>query len=433
MNNQTYTGTITALAFGGYGIVRHEGFVVFIPCTAVGDTVCYSIVKKKKNFAFGKLLKVVTPSPERTSPPCPYFSVCGGCQLQHLNYPAQLKAKHQWIEEAIQRQAGLPAFLLSETIPADLQWGYRRRISLSMTCNDRHYQVGYVANDDKTLLPVSQCPIFTTATSDIFTVIQAIGHALISPISNDEAKVSIFKNGEASYLLHFHFKKLPANARDVLAKAFHRHGHIAGILASSPSQSIEFGCLEAEIQIEDLLLKTSPKAFIQNHPEQSIKIYQTICDKASTLLKKNALDLYCGIGISSMLLAKQSFHVTGIELNPKAVELAKTNAANNQVDNVHFISGNVSSLLLHQIKQKSPSLILVNPPREGLAPDVLEILTKLPAPMLIYVSCMPATLARDLKQLCASTYQIDEAIGFDMFPQTTHVETLVVLKSTKEI
>ena len=416
------------MAFGGQGIIRQEGLVVFVPFTAPGDVVRYKITQKKKNFAFGESLKVLEPSGERAKPLCPYFGTCGGCQLQHLKYTAQLDMKRQWVEDALKRQAGLVIGDAVKINPAQLQWSYRRRISMRLQPHDGHFQAGYTTNDNKTLITVTQCPIFTYPDDPIIEIVQKLAKKLVPTIPTD-GRVIILKDNEGGYLLHFHFKALPENSSDVMKKTSSIHPEIKGILATSPRQTISFGHMQTSFEIEGLKFTLSPQAFIQNHPEQSHQIYSTIMTATEGLKKGKALDLYSGIGITSLMLARQGFHVTGIELNRNAVQLAADNAAQNAIK-AKFLAGDVAALLPPILKSERPNLTIVNPPREGLDPAVILALKQNPPQTLIYVSCMPSTLARDLKKLCyhENPYFLKTAEAFDMFPQTAHVETLVVLE-----
>lgn len=432
MTDSIYSGEILRLAFGGEGITYHEGCVVFVPFTAPGDRIKYRITQRKKNFACGELLEILEPSPERIKPKCPYFGTCGGCQLQHLNYAAQLNHKRQSIQDALSRQAKLTDIIVPPLIPATQQWAYRRRISLTLKSYQGHFRAGYTAIDGESLLSISQCPIFVEAEDPILQQVQAVAKSFICQ-GNDEGKVTILKRNNETFLLNFHFKQLPSNAEVVLKEASQLYPKWTGIIASSPKQTLQYGKLETQLEIDGLNFDFSPKAFIQNHPEQSLNIYQSICSHITTLQPKNVLDLYCGIGISSLMLARSSMNlnlktVVGVENNKEAIRLANQNANKNGIASVEFIHADVEQALAGLLNKIQPDVVIVNPPREGLHPSVIQNLIKRPPPTLLYVSCMPPTLARDLKLLCAEKYQVATLEAYDMFPQTSHVETLVSCK-----
>jgi 23S rRNA (uracil1939-C5)-methyltransferase len=198
-----------------------------------------------------------------------------------------------------------------------------------------------------------------------------------------------------------------------------------------PQETVYLGNSLLEYNLDGLNLKLTPEAFIQNHPEQSANIYRKICQLAGEFEKKRILDLYCGLGIASLLLAKLGHDVLGIEYNAKAIQFAQSNAAENDLKNAKFIQGDVERLI-NRSKDFKPQLVLINPPRTGINPNIIRRLIENAPQEIIYVSCMPSTLARDVKELCKDgLYTIHECVAYDMFPQTAHVETLVHLKLSR--
>ncbi len=416
--DQIVTGEINALAFGGEGILRHEGLVIFVPFAAPGDTIKCRIKRVKKSFAFGEIVEILHKSPHRTSPRCPYFGVCGGCQLQHLNYEEQLHQKRIWVEDALTRIGKFSELAVNNVIPATQNWEYRRHIDLNLHVVKNHYQAGYIGIDNHSLIEVNQCVIFTPAEDKILEEIHQTVHKFI-PASLDPGKLTLLKG----YILHFHFKDLPTNASEVIQKAMAHYSDWKGVILSSHSKTLTFGTTELSYEIDALKFRFSSTVFMQNHPEQSLKIYQKISEIA-----KHApviLDLYCGIGISTLLLAKQGATVHGIEYNNKSIDLAKRNAHANHILNAHFQKAAVEEVIQ---SINVPDFVILNPPREGLDGKIIEVLKKRKPQEIVYVSCMPSTLARDLRLLCENDlYQIIECQPYDMFPQTSHVETLVHL------
>lgn len=427
MNDTLEIGNIVGLASEGQGIVRQEGLVTFIPFTAQGDRVEFQTTHRKKNFALGKLLKIVVPSQERTMPLCQYYEICGGCQLQHIKYEAQIEYKRKWIEDALKKIGKFQEISVPPLMPANLRWGYRRRVNLVLKCHHYTFQAGYIATDNKSLIAIENCPIFTNEKDPILKAIQKISSQLKSSDSRD-GKVTILKD-QLGYIVHFHFKNMPKNAFEVLSNCRKIYPFITGILASSQKKIFEFGVIDTSCEIDQLSFNFTPKTFIQNHPEQSLNIYKTIEHLTQRLKPKSILDLYCGIGISSLLLAKQAGKIKGVELNPQSIELAKLNAKKNNLTHIQFLIADVEQVLAQLIEKDKPDLIIVNPPREGLSAKVTQILKSQPIKNLIYISCMPSTLARDLKILCENNYQLTSVQAFDMFPQTVHVETLAVLQT----
>lgn len=420
--SENFTGKVSSLAFGGQGIVHNNGLVVFVPYAAPGDLISYQIIQKKKNFAFGKIVAVLEEGTSRVHPECPYFGSCGGCQLQHINAPSQLEQKRQWIVDALQRIGGID-IAVPPVLAAERQWAYRRRISLTI----KGKSVGYIADDNSTLIAVEKCPIFVPADNSVIGCVREIVSKWDVPLEN-EGKVTVLKRHKNGFLLHFHLKEMVQNARESMEKALIQYPCFLGIVVSAPGKVLTLGYVSTTEQIEGLSITYGLDVFIQNHSEQSSNIYRSICEYVKTVRPSKVLDLYCGIGISSLMISKYSGSVTGIEMNKEAVKCAQSNAEANAISNVKFKSAKVEAALSELLNAERPDLIIVNPPREGLLPKVVDTLKKYPAKHLIYISCMPSTLARDAKKL-VGTYRLDSVQAYDMFPQTTHVETLAAFRT----
>lgn len=414
-------GTIESIAFGGEGILRDEGLVVFVPFTVPGDVATVEILSKKKNFAHGKLISLERLGPDRTDPQCPYFGSCGGCQLQHLNYPSQVAAKQAFIRDALQRigKMQVPAFSVT---PAHLQWHYRRHIRLKLKKENEGFIAGYTGCDNTSFIHVAQCPIFLDQEDPLFQSLQNLLHTL-SNEGIEEGSLRIIKTAQGQFLLAFSFAPVLPKNSSLCEKMLADNDQWQGILMHSAQEHKHWGEVHCETELFGLKARFSPLGFVQNHPEQSENLYRTILEA----LPQNAdkiLDLYCGIGLTSLLFAQAGKKVIGVESHPETVMLAKQNAAANQLS-IQFFEGKAESLGIQLLKKERPEVVLLNPPRTGLDPALIAALIEEKPRYLLYVSCMPSTLARDLQKLIQGGYQIDQIKGFDMFPQTTHVETLV--------
>ncbi len=409
-------GVVERIAFGGCGILRIDKLVVFVPFAAPEDRLTVAIAEKKKNHAFGHIVAIDEPSPLRTDPPCSLFGKCGGCQLQHLRYEAQLEAKRQFVEESLQRIGGM-SISVPPVVPATQQWTYRRHVRFNLRKTDRFFESGYIGCDRKTFLPIPRCPLFQDPD---FQEIQE----LLGKLSNEgikEGSLRVFKTDEKSPLLALSFfPQLPLNRKQVMAE----QKNVRAVM-QSPRQKEHYGDTNASLSAVGLRVHYSPFGFLQNHPEQSEKLYLAI---EPSLSSKRVLDLYCGIGISSLLLAKKGIEVLGIETHPETVALATHNAHLNGLSSARFIHAKAEEAIGQALHTFTPDCVLVNPPRTGLDPLVIQELLAWRPRQLIYISCMPPTLARDLRLLCQAHYEIEKIQAFDMFPQTTHVETLVHLR-----
>lgn len=418
-------GKIEKIAFGGEGILRYRGFVIFVPFTAPGDFVTCQIKEVKKSFARAELISIQTLSPYRTTPLCPYFGTCGGCQLQHLIAQEQILYKKEAVKDALKRIGHLktPDF---SVISTELQWNYRRHITLHLKPHLGAFQAGYIGADHYSLVAIKTCPIFNKKEDLIIQQVQELVGTLSNP-SQQEGRVTILKNELHQYILSFYFD-IPFSVEErVLKHALQNYPLFAGILFKSSNQQLHVGNTYSEQKLEGLTFRFTPQAFIQNHPEQSANIYREIGKLAGDHRELKILDLYCGFGITSLLLAKQKHRVIGIEYNGEAIAFAQENALANRLNQVRFVQGDVNKQVPKIAKEFKPDLILMNPPRQGLSKKIIQTLLLTQPKEMIYVSCMPATLARDLALLCQKDYEIQEGKIYDMFPQTAHVETLIHL------
>lgn len=424
------SGTITGLAFGGEGILRHDELVVFVPFTAIGDRITCKIVKQKKSYAFAELVEILEPSSDRNKPACPYFGTCGGCQLQHLKYQTQLNYKKQCVEDGLQRIGGMP-INLPQTIPSKAQWAYRRRIALTLRPNGKgSFSTGYIAHDGSSLLEIDHCPIFTKADDPIISQVSACARNL-NAASSSEGKVMILKHEiTGKYLISFHFEAIPHNGKEVIEHFMGTYQSWAGVRLNAPGFKQVYGTATSTLHLEGLTFRYSPEAFIQNHPEQSAAIYRTLRQIARQSPCQTILDLYCGIGITSILIAQEGKRVIGVESNGNAVQLAFQNAQINNVKTASFLKGDVKKTLPKLLKKHPDAQVIINPPRQGMEKDVVIMILEQPPSEVVYISCMPSTLARDIKDL-KRVYEIREIQSYDMFPQTAHVETLVYLEKRK--
>jgi len=399
-----FQATCEKVVFGGKGLIRHDGMVVFVDDVLPGEEITFELTKQKKNYGEGKLVEVVSPSPDRVAPKCPYFGVCGGCQLQHMAYTRQAQAKREWVGEALCHKTGFSGPVT--IIRAEKEWEYRKKITLHF---DASGTLGYYARDNQTLLNIDFCPIFSEE-AGLFAKVKKFLEG------NDcEGALTVFKSKRGP-LLRFSF---PYRVPELLQK---RELDCAWSL-ESPRECIVRGVLEEEVLIDGLKITVSPKAFIQNYPEQSLNIYRDVVAAATS---DRVLDLYCGIGILSALMARKGKEVVGIEISREAVLLAEKNARANNVPHLRFICGPVEAKLSE--KYKTFPTWIVNPPREGLEPRVVKTILDFQPEKLIYISCNPMTLKRDVERLVQNHYTIIGAKAYDMFPQTTHVETMVSLE-----
>lgn len=414
-------GTVTSLAYGGKGILRTpEQMVIFVPFTAPGDVIECRLTRVKKNYAEGTLVSILKPSAIRTTPLCPYFGTCGGCQLQHMTYPAQAAYKQKAVHDAISRIYPDAQVTLSEAAPL---WAYRTHISMTLRTTETGFIGGYFAEDNNSLVQATECPIFCDKSDPILKILAAF-IAELTPEGREDGKVKVLKDSNQNHIFSFHFKHLPKNFA-VVSKKYLKDALI-GISGSGIGQNATSGTLEMNFSIDGKQFTTSPDAFLQAHPEQSAEIYREVGKYLEASPANLLIDLYCGIGVSSILASPFAKAIEGVEMNKTAVKLAKKNADRAKLAHVNFTVNSVEKELDSLLK-KNPDAAIVNPPREGLSREVAEKLATSQLKTIIYISCQPATLSRDLQILKKGGYSLKKVQAFDMFPQTGHVETLAFL------
>jgi len=407
-------GTVDTLAFGGEGIVRHNGMVIFIPFVAIGDELEVSVVDVKKSFARARVLKKLTLGPNRITPQCKHFGVCGGCQLQYLNYQTQLDLKQTWVRDSLKKIAGLSNFDVSPTIGTEEQWHYRRVVKLRFGLD---LKLAYVNAESNGQVKVETCPIFT-ADDALWAQFNTFLPVLCSQA--ESGLVSIYKADNENYVASIDVQTDSMLNRNAALPAL-----LKGCMLRTPSESFDIGDTSLRFEQHGLAFQYTPLSFVQNHAEQSAKISESVVNAVIASGAQRVFDLYCGFGVTAIALAKKGARVVGVENNPESIRLARLNAATNGA-NAEWVCDDVAKVILTLLKRHKPDAIIVNPPRTGLASKVTSALLESDARTIVYVSCMPQTLARDLKVLCGK-YRIDDCQPYDMFPQTTHVETVVVL------
>ena len=402
------------MAFGGEGIARPDGMVHFIPFTLPQEIVDVEQIKVKQRFIRAKALHIIQESPHRTTPSCPHFTMCGGCMLQHATYAYQLDIKRQYIHDALLRIGNL-SIDVPPVVPAKAQYSYRHHITASI---HYHHVWSLCFTDlDKHLFSLQTCLLFEKKEETWINKAQKI-LASCSPLLPLQGRLRILKSN-AGYYGALSLQKHPSAKehtaiRDALLPLFNELW-IEEMTPMPPTLPLSYGAFSCIY---------SPFAFLQNYPEQSTVMYASL----PVLFQDNhtILDLYCGIGISSLFLAKAGKTVTGLEIHPHSLYCAQENARKNQLS-ISFICSSAEADTTQLLSQHRPDGVLVNPPKDGLSTVVVDALLASPSlKTLVYISCHPATLGRDIRRLQGFT--IDYVQGYDMFPQTTHVETIVRLR-----
>lgn len=427
---QQATLKIESLGIYGEGVARLDGMTCFVDGALPQETVQAKITEVRRNFYRATLLKILEPSPHRIDPICPLFGTCGGCQIMHLDYEEQLKTKRQRIIDAFERIGKLDGFLIAPTHPSPHPLYYRNKIQLPMNSS---LQLGLYKKNSHQIIPIEQCFIHTPLGERVFQKVQTciqkhalnhITYVLIKTALDSHKSLVIFVTPQAAS------KKLKSAAKTLIEST----PEIAGVIYNlsppntntilGPSCEVLAGSGFIEEKLCALTFRISPMSFFQVNPLQAECLYQKALEISQCRTDSIVLDAYCGVGTLSLIFASYAKQVIGIECIQEAIDDAKINASVNRITNTAFFCAKIEKII-----DTLPSfdIALLNPPRKGCDPSVLQALAEKKPRTIIYISCDPATCARDLASLEKSGFTIDGAYPFDMFPQTAHVECLVKL------
>jgi tRNA/tmRNA/rRNA uracil-C5-methylase (TrmA/RlmC/RlmD family) len=375
--------TIHDIAFGGEGVGRIEDFVVFVPFVIVGETVEAEITEVKKNFARAKLLRVVTPSPERVAPECRYFTQCGGCQYQHIDYAAQLRFKHKQIADLFERVGKISREVVAPVLACPSPYGYRNRIMIRSQWNGpaKKLEIGYIRADNNFVVDIEECKI-------------------AEPALNEQ---------------------------------------IQQVRANPPPR----GGLKVVLRVQPENWNVPESSFFQNNFFLLPKLVETVRGFLRDGGAKHLVDLYCGVGFFGIETADLVESFVGVEYDQLAIKAARQNAASRNINNGEFISAKVEEVLPELLQrfsaladghQNNKTAVILDPPRKGCWPETLELLRRTQPAQVIYVSCHPATMARDLNILCGDgVFNLARVQPLDMFPQTQHVECVAELRAGQNL
>ena len=454
---------IESAAFRGKGVAKVDGLAVFVYGTAPGDVVKARIIKKKKNYREAKLLEVLEPSKDRITPKCQHANVCGGCSWQHVPYAKQLEYKGQQVADHITRLGGLSDTIIHPAMGSESEFYYRNKMEYSFSnrrwltreeinrdefVDDSGFAAGMHAPGrfDK-ILNLNECHLQRTESFEILDFVRNyciqhdippfdamkhegfMRHLMIrNSFHTDDFMVNLVTYQDDQELI----KKLS----DELLEKFPIITTIVNNINDTKSPT-SIGRIEKVIhgpgyivdKIGDHTFKIHPNAFFQTNTAQAERLYETAREFADLKDGEIVYDLYCGVGTLSLFMSKKAEKVLGIELVDVAVQNAKFNAKENNIGNVSFIKGDMKDVFTQEMVDKfgAPDVLITDPPRAGMHPDVVKRLKELKVPKLVYVSCDSSTMARDLKEL-AEVYDVLEVQPVDMFPQTYHVEAVAKLR-----
>ena len=410
---------IESLASGGAGIAKKDGKVYFVNGGLPEDLLEIKVIKDKGSFAEAVITDIVKPSKDRVEPLCPVFDQCGGCELQNLDYQAQLREKENILRETLRRIGGFTDIDIEPIAPSPDGYGYRNRVTLSAFFYSGMWHIGYNQKRSNRKVKIEGCPV---SDSNIELAIKRLSYVLSSVGDPNYAldKVHISSNAESSYITLIAKRGRRADSLNVLIKHLKRYEETENVSVLG-QREVEF-----EYESAGFRFLSRPSVFAQANRRVNEKMVETVIEWAGSDGGNRVLDLYCGTGNFSLPLSRDALSVDGVEINRSAVNLAKRSARLNNVDNVRFHVSDSGHFLQELPKDNGFDTVVLDPPREG-AKELLEPLASLSADRIIYVSCDPATLARDLKGLKGLGYELQKVRAFDMFPETSHIESVSLI------
>lgn len=444
--NKVYKVKCSCLGSEGEGIVKIDGYTIFVEGMLPDEVGEILIVKLKKSYGYGKLIKLIEQSNERRTPKCPYYKSCGGCSIEHMSYEMQLEFKKNKVKDCIERIGGLTNIEMADTVGMDNPWNYRNKAQYPVGLNkDGKLVMGFYAPRSHVITDIKKCMLQKESTDEVIGVIKGFINEFKVPVY-DELKHkglirhvitrTAFSNGEIMVTVVVNGNKIPHS--DELVERLRAIKGITSIVLNVNKEKTNvilgnrcvtlWGKDTIRDKIGDVCFDISALSFYQVNPVQTKKLYSLALELANLTGKEKVIDVYCGIGTISLFAAERAKSVYGIEIVPRAIEDAKHNAKINGINNVEFEAGKAEDILPRMYKDGiRADVIFLDPPRKGVEAAVIDALCGMEADTVVYVSCDPATLARDLKIFDEKGYKINKVHTVDMFCQTSHVETVVSL------
>lgn len=440
--NEVYTGTVEGYSSEGLGIVRLDGAVVFVPQTVRGETIDLRITKVMKTCAAGEVAAIKKPSPERAKPECPYYGQCGGCDFQHLSYQEELWAKRQRVQDALERLGGT-RLQVEEIIGAKDPTHYRNKSQYPVGADGT---IGFYQARSHKVVAVKRCLIQSESADKCAAAVGAwMKKYKISAYDETTGKglvrhiyVRVNRQGQSLCCVVANGRQVPREP-ELAAMVLAAVPKTVGVVLNTNTRKgnvvlgEQYRAIWGENYLMDTLcglrFKLSVPSFYQVNRPQAEVLYAKAMEFAGLTGEETVLDLYCGTGTITLCMAGRAKRVIGAEIVPPAIADAKENAQRNGIQNAEFFCGDAADIAAKLEREGlRPEVITVDPPRKGLAPEVIGSIAAMGPERVVYVSCDPATLGRDVKLFAALGYEATRAAAVDMFPGTRHVETIVLLQ-----
>lgn len=436
---------ITGMTTEGNGVGRYNNVAVFVPMTAIGDVIKARVTKLMKTYAYGIIEELTTPSQDRIESNCEAYRKCGGCSFRHISYEAELSIKDNFVRDAFKRIGKLDV-PFEEILGCDNADFYRNKAQYPVTEQDGKAVCGFYSKRSHRVVPFTACKLQPKEFEEIVDfIMEKVNEAKI-PAYNEETGEGLlrhiylrkgFHSGEimACFVVTSWCKKelmgianaLQATFPNIKSIMMNKNSKNTNVILGYDSKTILGSDTIADVMCGNKI-SLSPLSFYQVNTEQAERLYAVAKEFAQLSENETVMDLYCGAGTIGLSMADKAKRVLGVEIIPQAIENAKRNAKENNIDNAEFICGDASEIATALAeKGEKPDVIIVDPPRKGCDHQTLDAIVKMSPERVVMVSCNPATAARDCAILCENGYVPQKAKAVDMFPRTTHVECVVLM------
>lgn len=439
--------TFEDLSHEGSGVAKVDGYTLFVPEVLPGERASIKVLKTKKGYGYGKLLNLLETSSDRVQPPCPIFDKCGGCQLQHLSYEGQLRQKRKTVKETLARIGGLPDVPVHPVLGMDNPWRYRNKAQVPIGESEGGLIAGFYQRGSHRIIDMDACLIQDETNDKVVQLVKGICDDYGVHAYNEEKHRGTLRHVAVRYgqntgeiMVVLVTKDINLPSRKAIVRAItNAIPDVKSIVQNvNPRRTNTIFGEETRVlwgrdvihdSIGGIKFAISALSFYQVNPVQTKVLYDKALEYAQLDGTETVVDAYCGIGTISLFLAGQAGHVYGVEIVPEAIEDARRNAELNKLKNVVFEVGKAEEVIpaWHK-KGVKADVIVVDPPRKGCDEALLQTIIKMKPKRLVYVSCNPATLARDLRILEDGGFKTEEVQPVDMFPQTMHVECVALLQ-----
>ncbi|MGN1344481.1 MAG: 23S rRNA (uracil(1939)-C(5))-methyltransferase RlmD [Traorella sp.] len=434
--NDQFIGKCESYTYEGLGVVKYENTPVFVKNMLLNETGEIIITKVLKNYAFGRMLNMIEKSSERVQPKCSLSKQCGGCQLQHMSFNEQKAFKKQRVQDCITR-IGKIDLEVEDIISMENPYHYRNKGQIPVGIKDDKVVTGFYRIHSNDIIDMNECLIQHDSINDI---VQETKKLLQKYQNGEYFRHLLIKVGFVTQQIMIVFivkdKKIPH--LDEMIQILSKNEHVKSIILNinqrndnvilGEEEIVLYGKKTIQDQLHDLTFNISSKSFFQVNPIQTLNLYDLAVEYAKLSGKETVLDLYCGIGTISLFMAQKAKHVIGIEIVEDAIKDAKVNAQINGIENTEFYCSDAGTFAKKLVQENlKPDVISIDPPRKGCDQITLDSIIQMDPKRIVYISCDPSTLARDLNYLTQYQYEVQKVTPVDMFPHSYHVETVVLM------